>query len=343
MLPPLSKVNLIIFDILSGSKQSYVPLLPPLTRCNGESKLMKLWKKAVPCSSGFEDMHGVYETREGHNPHPSNSRGTERLYVRLNTLHYLLTNINSLEKSISMNPGIVPSNRLRFRNSRRAQSNNTCYFETVNLSILAACQHVSEVAAYRLVFLDSSSVFYDSLYLGGVTRGQIRPVLRIMKQNLSLTSTILTGRAQPLAMKEVMKACFDTFLMVLLAGGTSRMFHRHDHEVIQEEFEDLKRVFCTCVEGLIAENVVDAEAAVVEGVIALMGQSTEQLVEDFSIVTCESSGIGVMGNGQKLPMPPTTCKWNRADPNTILRVLCYRNDRAANHFLKRTFQLAKRT
>ncbi|KAJ1383935.1 Munc13-like proteiny 1 [Sesbania bispinosa] len=330
------------FVAACGSKQSYIPILPSLTRCNRDSKFFKLWKKAAPCSAGFDDQQHNNGTHEGHHPRPSTSRGTQRLYVRLNTLHYLLTHIHSLEKSLSMNPGVVPSNRLRFANTRRAQNNSSSYFEIVNLSILAACQHVSEVAAYRLVFLDSSSVFYDSLYVGGVARGQIRSALRILKQNLSQMSTILTDRAQPLAMKEVMKASFDAFLMILLAGGCSRVFYRSDHEIIHEDFETLKRVFSNCVEGLIAENVVDGEAAVVEGVIALMGQSTEQLMEDFSIVTCESIGIGVMGNGRKLPMPPTTGKWNRSDPNTILRVLCHRNDRAANQFLKRTFQLAKR-
>ena len=130
--------------------------------------------------------------------------------------------------------------------------------------------------------------------------------------------------------------------MVLLAGGSSRVFYRSDHEMIEEDFESLKRVFCTCGEGLIAEEVVEREAEVVEGIIALMGQITEQLVEDFSIVTCEKSGTGLMGSGQKLPMPPTTGRWNRSDPNTILRVLCHRNDTASNQFLKRTFQLAKR-
>ncbi|XP_061371013.1 protein unc-13 homolog [Gastrolobium bilobum] len=332
-----------MFVAACGSKQSYIPLLPPLTRCNRDSKFIKLWKKAAPCSSGFEDQQHINGSHEGQNPRPSTSRGTQRLYVRLNTLHYLLTQIHSLEKSLSMNPGVVPSNRLRFANNhRRNQSNSSSYFEAVNLSILAACQHVSEVAAYRLVFLDSNSVFYESLYIGGVERGQIRAVLRILKQNITLMTTVLTDRAQPMAMKEVMKASFDSFLMVFLAGGSSRVFHRSDHEIIQEDFDNLKKVFSNCVEGLIAENVVDGEAAVVEGVIALMGQSTEQLMEDFSIVTCESSGMGVMGNGQKLPMPPTTGKWNRADPNTILRILCHRNDRAANLFLKRTFQLAKR-
>jgi len=131
--------------------------------------------------------------------------------------------------------------------------------------------------------------------------------------------------------------------MVLLAGGSKRLFSRADHQIIEEDFESLKRVFCTCGEGLVVEDVVDTEAETVEGVIALMGQSTEQLVEDFSIVACEASGMGVVGSGQKLPMPPTTGRWNRADPNTILRVVCHRNDKVANHFLKKTFQLAKRS
>jgi len=74
------------------------------------------------------------------------------------------------------------------------------------------------------------------------------------------------------------------------------------------------------VEGLIAENVVDGEVAVVEGVITLMSQSSEQMIEDLSIMSCESSGIGLIGNGQKLPMLPTTRKWNRLDLNTLLVV-----------------------
>ncbi|XP_027364413.1 protein unc-13 homolog [Abrus precatorius] len=325
-----------MFVAACGTKQSYIPSLPPLTRCNRDSKFIKLWKKASPCGGSLSELEHINGTTEGHNPRPSTSRGTQRLYIRLNTLHYLLSHIQTLEKSLIQIPSVVPSNRHRFAN------NNNTYFEIVNSSIPAACQHVSEVAAYRLIFLDSNSVFYDSLYVGDVANARIRPALRILKQNMTLMTTLLADRAQALAMKEVMKASFDAFLMVLLAGGSSRVFNRSDHVMIQEDFESLNRVFCTCGEGLIAENVVEREAAVVEGVIALMGQSTEQLMEDFSVVTCETSGIAIMGNGQKLPMPPTTGRWNRSDPNTILRVLCHRNDRAANHFLKRTFQLAKR-
>ncbi|GFY82792.1 hypothetical protein Acr_02g0010320 [Actinidia rufa] len=323
-----------------GSKQSYIPTLPPLTRCNRDSKFFKLWRKASPCSVGMDDAH-LTGLNEAHHPRPSTSRGTQRLYIRLNTLHYLLSQIHSLDKTLSLSPKVIPSPRKRF-NNRRHLGTSSSYFELACSGIQTATQHVSEVAAYRLIFLDSNSVFYDTLYVGDVENSRVRPALRILKQNLTLLGAIVTDRAQPLAIKEVMKSSFEAFLMVLLAGGSSRIFCRMDHEMIEEDFESLKRVFCTCGEGLIVEDVVEREAETVEGVVALMGQSTEQLMEDFSIVACEASGIGVVGLGQRLPMPPTTGRWNRSDPNTILRVLCHRNDKAANHFLKRTFQLAKR-
>ena len=286
-------------------------------------------------------MQQINGSNEGHHPRPSTSRGTQRLYIRLNTLHYLVSHIHSLDKTLSLSPKIVPSSRSRFANHRR-HTNSNSYFEHATNAIQSACQHVSEVAAYRLIFLDSNSVFYESLYVGDVANARVRPALRTLKQNLTLLSAILTDKAQALAIKEVMKASFEAFLMVLLAGGSSRVFYRSDHEMIEEDFDSLKRVFCTCGEGLIVEDVVDREAETVDGVIGLMGQQTEQLIEDFTILSCETSGIGVVGTGQKLPMPPTTGRWNRADPNTILRVLCHRNDRAANQFLKKSFQLAKR-
>ncbi|CAK9180196.1 unnamed protein product [Ilex paraguariensis] len=321
------------------SKQSYIPTLPPLTRCSRDSKFLKLWKKASPCSVVVENPN-QNESNEGNHPRPSTSRGTQRLYIRLNTLHYFLSQLHSLDKTISLSPRVVPSPHYRFSNNRR--QHGSPYFDHTRSAIQVASQHVSEVAAYRLIFLDSNSVFYGSLYVGDVENARIRPALRILKQNLTLLCAMVTDRAQPLALKELMKASFEAYLMVLLAGGSSRIFSRSDHEMIEEDFDSLKRVFCTCGEGLIVEDMVEREAETVEGVVALMGQSTEQLVEDFSIVACEASGIGVVGTGQKLPMPPTTGRWNRADPNTILRVLCHRNDRAANHFLKRTFQLAKK-
>ncbi|GMI64168.1 CELLULOSE-RELATED DUF810 [Hibiscus trionum] len=322
-----------------GSKKSYLPTLPPLTRCNRDSKFFKIWKMASPCSVGVQDMHRIGNI-DGHHSRPLTSRGTQRLYIRINTLHYLISSLHSLDKALTIS----------LKGSTRNDSNDRCgqhgashsFFENVNGSIQAACDHVSEVAAYRLIFLDSNSIFYDGLYVGDVTSARIRPAIKVLKQNLTLLNAMVTEPAQSLATTEVMKATFEAFLMVLLAGGQSRSYNQSDHEMIAEDFNSLQKVFCNYGEGLISDEVLQKESETVEGVISLMSQSTEQLTEDLSIVTCESSGIGVVGTRQKLPMPPTTGRWNKSDPNTILRVLCYRNDRVANLFLKKSFQLAKR-
>lgn len=282
-------------------------------------------------------MH-QYGVNDAHHPRPSTSRGTQRLYIRLNTLQYLLSHLHSFEKNLALAPRTTPSRVYH----RRHRISSSSYFDLAIASIQSACQHVSEVAAYRLIFLDSNSVFYDNLYAGDVANTRIRPALRILKQNITLLTAILTDRAQALAMKEVAKACFEALLMVLLAGGSSRVFYLSDHPMIEEDFESLKRTLCMCGEGLINEQALERDSEIVGGVIALMGESTEQLMEEFSIVACETSGLGAVGSGKRLPMPPTTGRWNRADPNTILRVLCHRNDKAANQFLKREFHLAKR-
>lgn len=182
-------------SLILGSRQSYLPTLPPLTRCNRDSKFIKLWKKATPCSVGVDELHHIHGPNDCHHPRPSTSRGTQRLYVRLNTLHYVLTQIQSLEKTLAISPRIIPSSRNRFVNHRN-HGGSPSYFEHSINAMQSACQHVSEVAAYRLIFLDSSSVFYDSLYVGDVANARVRPALRILKQNLSLLSAILTDQAQ---------------------------------------------------------------------------------------------------------------------------------------------------
>ncbi|GMH18876.1 hypothetical protein Nepgr_020717 [Nepenthes gracilis] len=321
-----------------GTKQSYVPSLPPLTRCNRGSKFTILWRKAS-CSIGAEELYQTLSV-EDHHQHPSTSRGTQRLYIRLNTLHYIVSHLNSLDKTLCLSPRVVTLTHKHF--PRSTLGNSSSYFELARASVQGAIHHVAEVAAYRLIFLDSNSEFYESLYVRDVASARIQPALRLLKQNVSLMGAILIDRAQPLAVKAVMKASFDAFLMVLLAGGRTRNFSMSDHAMIEEDAESLKHVFCLSRAGLIAEDEVEREAEIVEGVVALMGQTTEQLVEDFSIAARERSGTGIDGAGQKLPMPPTTAKWNRSDPNTILRILCHRNDKAANAFLKRTFQLPKR-
>ncbi|XP_072995632.1 protein unc-13 homolog isoform X1 [Typha latifolia] len=341
-----------------GTKQRYIPTLPPLTRCNLDSKLLQIWKKAAPlCQAGI-DITGegarkpkvifrrfIKAKEETHRSRPCTSRGTQRLYVRLNTLHYLLALLHSIDKSLSFfsrtnsSPSPSPGHLSPYNPAPRRPVVQT-HFNQGRTALQAATLRIAELGAYRLIFLDSAHTFYDYLYVGTVSTARIGPTLCTLKQNLTLLLRVLTDRAQPLAVCEVMKASFEAFLMVLLAGGSLRAFARGDHAAVAEDFASLKQVFCSCGEGLVTEEVVESGAATaaVEGVVGLMAMPTEKLVEDFTVMACEASGIG----GRKIPMPPTTGRWSPADPNTVLRVLCHRDDEVANRFLKKTYELPKR-
>ncbi|KAJ1273614.1 hypothetical protein BS78_06G295500 [Paspalum vaginatum] len=317
------------------SKESYVPPLPPLTRCNQDSKLVQLWKMAAPpcqvgvvdslsCGGGAGGVGIVTSSKPA--VRPATSRGTQRLYVRLNTLHYLLAVLHSIDSSRAL------SSALRRRRGARSAA-----FDHARPALDAAVLHVSELSAYRLVFLDSAHVLHQSLYHGGVAAARVQPALRVMKQNLAFLATILSERAQPPAVLEVMKASVEAFLMVVLAGGSGRAFGRTDFGAVAEDFASLKRLFCRFG---VAEEAVEREAAQAEGVLALMALSTERLIDEFlgHYASTQQQQLPMMA----LPPPTTTRRWSRSDANTILRVLCYRDDEAASRFLKKAFDLPKR-
>ncbi|XP_051129307.1 protein unc-13 homolog [Andrographis paniculata] len=329
----------ISFVASCGAKQSYLPTLPPLTRCCHDSKLFKLWKKTA-CGVGLEDPFRCL-SNDGKNPNLWTSRGTQRLYIRINTLSYLDAQLHSLEKSLtSASSSKVTQSKNHLGSSRRPSE--IPYFDQTYSATQVASHHVCEVAAYRLIFLDSYVVFYGSLYVRNVAKARITLALRILEQNITLLRTIVAQQVQALALKEVMRASFEAFLRVLLAGGNSRVFSQLDHPMIEEDLESLKRVFYAHGECMLPKDMVDKEAEAANGVVAVMKESTEQLVENFKSAATEACGIGVVSSKPRITMPPTTGKWNRSDPNTILRVLCNRNDRIANRFLKKTFHLPKR-
>ncbi|XP_062200461.1 protein unc-13 homolog [Phragmites australis] len=316
-------VDYISFVASCGSKQSYLPPLPPLTRCNQDSGFFRLWKKAVLPSCQAPQGSPLGGGGSHHIPRPSISRGTQRLYVRLNMLHYVLTHVQAIDKSLSSSASAV-------------------HFDHARAAAQSAISSVAEVAAHRLIFLDSRHLFYQGLYAGSIADARIRPALRALKQNMLFLVSVLDDRAQPLAVREVMRASFEAFLMVLLTGGNERSFVRVDHTTVEEDFRSLNRAFCTCGEGLVPKEVVVREAETTESVVELMARSTDCLIDAFGVTTCESIGAREDGGGGDTPVPPTTRQWDLADPNTILRVLCHHDDEVANQFLKRTFQLARR-
>eukprot|EP00257_Ricinus_communis_P015254 XP_015573132.1 LOW QUALITY PROTEIN: protein unc-13 homolog [Ricinus communis] len=310
-----------------GSRNTFIPTMPALTRCTTESKFQGVWKKKEK-SPNPQKKNPQVATING-----DNSFGISQLCMRINTLHRLRTELDVLEKRIITH----------LRNSESARTEDfsnglTKRFELTPSACVEGVQQLSEALAYKIVFHDLSHVLWDGLYVGEPSSSRIDPFLQELERNLIIISDTMHERVRTRVVTDLMRASFDGFLLVLLAGGPSRAFNRQDSEIIEDDFKSLKDLFWSNGDGLPAE-LIDKFSITARGVLPLYRTDTESLIERFRRETLEAYGSSARS---RLPLPPTSGEWNPTEPNTLLRVLCYRNDESASKFLKKTYNLPKK-
>ncbi|OAY26796.1 protein unc-13 homolog [Manihot esculenta] len=310
-----------------GSRNTYIPTMPALTRCTTGSKFQGVWKKKEK-SPNPQKKNSQVATING-----DNSFGIPQLCARINTLHRIRTELDVLEKRIITH----------LRNSESAHTEDFSNglakkFELTPSACVEGVQQLSEALAYKIVFHDLSHVLWDGLYVGEPSSSRIEPFLQELERNLIIISDSMHERVRTRVVTDLMRASFDGFLLVLLAGGPSRAFTRQDSEIIEDDFKSLKDLFYANGDGLPTE-LIDKFSVTVRGILPLYRTDTESLIERFRRVTLEAYGSSARS---RLPLPPTSGEWNPTEPNTLLRVLCYRNDEAATKFLKKTYNLPKK-
>ncbi|GJN16396.1 hypothetical protein PR202_gb03380 [Eleusine coracana subsp. coracana] len=206
---------------------------------------------------------------------------------------------------------------------------------------LTACQEgiqqLCETTAYKVIFNDLSHVLLDTLYIGSPSSNRILPLLKELGSILKFISAAVHDRLQNRLITALMKASFDGFLLVLLAGGPARAFSCEDCEIIEDDFRALRGLYLTYCDGMPEELVVKASSEV-KNILPLLRTDTEALIRRFKQIMSQSYGST---DKSRFPMPPVPAQWSPDNPNTILRVLCYRNDEAASKFLKQTYDLPK--
>ncbi|TYH36004.1 hypothetical protein ES332_D13G234900v1 [Gossypium tomentosum] len=255
-----------------GSRNTYIPTMPALTRCEIGSKFQGVWKKK----------------EKSQNPQNRNSQ----LCVRINTLHCIQSEMDVLEKRI-----ITHLRNCESAHEEEFSNGLSKKFKLTPAACVEGVRQLSEAVAYKIVFHDLSHVLWD-------------------EQNLLIISETVHERVRTRIITDIMKASCDGFLLVLLAGGPSRAFSRQDSQIIEDDFKALKDLFWANGDGLPAD-LIDKFSATVRGVLPLFRTDTESLIEQFR-------------------------HWNPTEPNTLLRVLCYRNDETASNFLKKTYNLPKK-
>ncbi|XP_065848994.1 protein unc-13 homolog [Euphorbia lathyris] len=308
-----------------GTRNTYIPTLPSLTRCTEGSKF-RVFKK--------EKSH-VNQRRKSQvgSTNGDTSCGIPQLCVRINTLQHIRLQLGILEKRTA----------IQLKDSKSYHVNDLANgsgkrFELSAAACLEGIQQLCEATAYKVVFHDLSPVLWDGLYAGEVSCSRIEPFLQELEQYLEIISSTLHDRVRTRLITDVMKASFDGFSLVLLAGGPSRAFTLQDSEMIEEDFKFLKDLFWSNGDGLPTE-LIDKFSTTIDSILPLFRTETQSLIERFTSLTLESYGSSAKS---RLPLPPTSGQWCPTDPNTLLRVLCYRSDETAVKFLKKTYDLPKK-
>jgi hypothetical protein len=308
-----------------GSRTTYMPTMPALTRCTTGSKFQWKKKEKTPTTQKRESQVSVMNGE--------NSFGVTQICVRINSLHKIRSELDVVEKRVITH----------LRNCESAHTDDFSNglekkFELTPAACIEGVQQLSESLAYKVVFHDLSHTLWDGLYIGDLSSSRIDPFLKELEQNLTVIAETVHERVRTRIITDIMRASLDGFLLVLLAGGPSRAFTRQDSQIMEEDFKSMKDMFWANGDGL-AMDLIDKFSTTVRGVLPLFSTDTDSLIERFKGTTLEAYGSSAKS---RLPLPPTSGQWNGMEPNTLLRVLCYRNDESATRFLKKTYNLPKK-
>ncbi|XP_074276490.1 protein unc-13 homolog [Silene latifolia] len=308
-----------------GSRNSYLPTMPPLTRCPFGSKMGVFKKKDKSMNSLRKSSQGA--------ANGETVSGVPELCVRINTLQRIRSELEIIEKRIITH--------LRNCESAREEDFSSTVGKKLELTpgaCVEGIQHLSEAVGYKLVFHDLNSVLWDGLYVGDASSSRIESFLQELEQNLLIVSDTVSERIRTRIITDIMKASCDGFLLVLLAGGPSRAFSIQDSQIIEDDFKALRDLFWANGDGL-PSDLINKYSSTAREVLPLFRTDTESLIDRFRRVTFETYGSSAKS---RFPLPPTSGQWNPSEPNTLLRVLCYRNDATASKFLKKTYNLPKK-
>eukprot|EP01018_Ginkgo_biloba_P030441 Gb_10717 [translate_table: standard] len=323
-----------------GSKNNYIPPLPPLTRCRKELKFFGLWKRNVIPSNvqrRISRARSLNSLQSG----AFDTFSLAQLYVCMNTLYHIQSELEVLEQKIShgFKKSFLDEAGMLGSTPVPTLCALDINFELARASAQEGIQKLCENAVYKVVFHDLSDVLCEGLYRGGVANARIEPVIKKLELNLEIIAHTVHNRMQSIVGAALMKASLEGFLLVLLAAGPSRAFSKGDSVMIEDDFNSLKNLFKAEGVGLPSE-IVEMVAMSASKILPLFSTDTQDLIENLRVAVCEANGLS--STKLKLPLPPTSGVWSPTDPNTILRVLCYRNDAAASHFLKKMYRLPKR-
>ncbi|XP_058079105.1 protein unc-13 homolog [Magnolia sinica] len=305
------------------SKEDLIPPVPILTRYKKEAGIKAFVKKEVI------DPRLPDERRSSQ----INVLSTSTLCVRLNTLHYAITQLNKLEDSIQerwtrkrprKNSNMKRSMDEKSRSFSSQHQKDA--FDGSRRDINAAIDRICEFTGTKIIFWDLREPFIDNLYKNGVSQSRLEALIEALDTVLNQLCDVIVEPLRDRIVTGLLQASLDGFLRVLLDGGPSRVFFPNDAKLLEEDLEILKEFFISGGDGL-PRGTVENLVARVRPVITLQSYETRVLIDDLK----SASLSGTQGGRSRLG----------ADTETLLRILCHRSDSEANLFLKKQYKIPR--
>ncbi|XP_023636309.1 uncharacterized protein LOC17883068 isoform X2 [Capsella rubella] len=304
-----------------ASKDDLVPPVPVLTRYKKETAIKVFVKKEL-----FESK--LPEERRSIN---IDVPATAILCVQLNTLHYAVSQLSKLEDSM-WDRWIAkkPREKIVIRKSLVEKSksfNQKESFEGSRKDINAALDRICEFTGTKIIFCDLREPFIENLYKPSVSQSRLEGLIELLDTELGQLCSVIMEPLRDRIVTSLLQASLDGLLRVLLDGGSSRVFHPSESKLLEEDVEVLKEFFISGGDGL-PRGVVENQVSRVRLVVKLHGYETRELIDDLrsrSSLEMQQGGKGKLG----------------ADTQTLVRVLCHRNDSEASQFLKKQYKIPK--
>ena len=272
--------------------------------------------------------------------------------AKLASLHFLRRKLDALESEV---PARYAAMRAASGASDTPPDASTWLdglLDGARQTLRSCAKKIANHLACKIVYWDLRGLFIDGLYRVGVRGGvRARAVVSRLEAALCEVADRLPGDAGAEARAEVasalLRAAAQGWTRVMLDGGPGRAFAETDHAALEEDLEEIRELFLAGGDGVPAPEVTAATRAA-ERLLVVMSLGFDVVRDAYVEAEAKDAAAGEAVGARGVAASPggggrvgALDERGGFGAETLLRVLCHREDRAASKFLKANMRLPK--
>ena len=272
--------------------------------------------------------------------------------AKLASLHFLRRKLDELEREVPARYAAMRASSGASDTPPDASTWLDGLLDGARQTTRSCAKKIANHLACKIVYWDLRGLFIDGLYRVGVRGGvRARAVVSRLEAALCEVADRLPGDAGVDARAEVasalLRAAAQGWTRVMLDGGPGRAFAETDHAALEEDLEEIRELFLAGGDGVPAPEVTAATRAA-ERLLVVMSLEFDVVRDAYVEAEAKDAAAGeTVGARGVAASPGGGGRVGALDGSggfgaeTLLRVMCHREDRAASKFLKANMRLPK--